>query len=96
MAAKLEKLAGQIAKLQSGLEGKGEQVCARYDEEYAKLKADRESLASQIGALKEAGAETLKELRSRLEEGYNELGKSLNQTWKRFRKEKDAEPPTSP
>ena len=96
MSAKLEKLDGQIAKLQSGLDGKGEQVRARYAEEYAKLKAERESLARQMGTLKEAGAEALRELRSGLEKGYKELGKSLNQAWKRLRKEKSAEPPPPP
>jgi uncharacterized protein YukE len=96
MAANLKKLDSRMAELHSGLEGKGEQVRARYAEEYAKLKAERESLERQMGTLKEAGAEALKELRSGLEKGSKELGKALNQAWKRFRKEKDVEPPASP
>jgi chromosome segregation ATPase len=96
MAAKLEKLDTRMADLHSGLESKGEQVRARYAEEYTKLKAERESLERQMGTLKEAGAEALKDLRSGLEKGSKELGKALNQAWKHFRKEKDVEPPASP
>jgi chromosome segregation ATPase len=95
MAAKLEKLDARLKELGSGLEGSREQVRARYNEEYAKLKAQRESIERQMNTLKEAGVEALKQLRSGLGKGFRELKKSLGQARKRFSKEKDVEPPAS-
>jgi len=94
MAAKLQKLDERMGELRTGLEGSREQVRARYNEELAKLKAEREALEKQMNALKEAGAEALKELRSGLLKGYKELHKALDGAWKHFRRDKKSEPPS--
>jgi chromosome segregation ATPase len=94
MAAKLETLDSRLKDLRSGLDGSREQVRDRYNEEFAKLKAQRESLDRQMNTLKEAGADALKDLRSGLERGYKQLSKALDRARKHFRKEKGVEPPT--
>ena len=94
-AAKLEKLDARLAELRSGLESKGEQVRGRYGEEQAKLKAERDSLERQMGAMKEAGVEAWKDLRSGLEKGYKELNKAMDGAWRHLRMQKDVEPPAA-
>jgi chromosome segregation ATPase len=93
MAAKLEKLDERLKELRTGLDAKGEQARARYSEEYAKLKDERQALQGKMNTLKEAGAEAWKDLRSGLQKGFKDLSKSLGQARKRFHKEKDVEPP---